>query len=216
MEIKNSTVFAYLGVLNLIYLFIGLSNSSLQSMVFFYLLMLNGGVISAYMIYKGNMPEKMHLDKISIISLFIGLVVAEILVLIELGFYGALSYVIPYKYEEALKGYLYMIAVAFVVGNTEELFFRGFLNSLAETYSASFVDMKLSKYLIIPALFGISHYFAWSNSAYSSVFVSLYMFMYHFVFGVAMQYLEDYTGSLYPSITAHTIYDATKMLMGGL
>ena len=184
-------------------------------MVFFYLFLTDGAIISAYLIFRDEFIEKMKFINISGFRVFVGVLIAEVLVLIELGFYGVFSYQIPYPFGEAIKGYAYMIAIAFIIGNSEEIFFRGFLPAVAEKYASGTNDLKVSKYFLIPALFSISHYFAWANSLYTSLIVSIYMFLYHFVFGVAMQYLTDYSDSIHPSIVAHTIYDATKMLMGG-
>ena len=213
MKVSKSSVYVMIGLIHLIYLYIGLSESRLQELVFFYLFLMDGGIFTAFLLFRDEAIEKLHLDKVSMMSLAMGVIIGEMLVMIELGFYGALSYKIPFIPSEAVKGYVYLIFVAFVVGNSEEMFFRGFLPAIAEAYHKDAGDLRISKYLLIPSIFGLAHYFAWSSSVFNNPMYSAYMFLYHFSFAVAMQFLEDYYGNLYAPILTHTIYDATKMLM---
>ena len=183
-------------------------------MVFFYLLLIDGALISAYLIFRGDFLDKMKLTNISGIGIGMGLIIGVLLVVVELGFYGAFSITIPYTVENVFAGAVYVFFLAFIVGNAEEIFFRGFLPSIAEKYGRDAQDIRISKYVMSPALFGIAHYFSWEGSLFiGSLYLSVFMFLYHFVFGVAMQYLVDYYDSLYTSITAHTIYDGMKMIM---
>lgn len=213
MELSPKGYALIFGVLHLLYLFIGLSSPNLIQQTIFYLLLYDGAILGGFMIFGLDFVEKYKLNKGYLAGLLIGVVIAEILVLIELGFYGVFSYTIPYPFKEAIRGYFYLIIVAFVIGNSEEVFFRGFLPAIVEKYGKDERDIKVGKYILAPAIFGISHYFAWANSVYNDIFTTIYVFMYHFTFGVAMQFLTDTYDSLYPAIICHTVYDATKMIM---
>jgi membrane protease YdiL (CAAX protease family) len=207
------------------FLFMGLSSQNVMSHNIYYLLMFFGSVFACYIIYRDEVGEKLHfttknfpLTNVVIYGVMIGI----IMVAIEgLGMMN--SIIVEQSIATSLVGQFLKsgtvigvaIAFSFTTAVAEETLTRGALNSFAENYSKGYYRM-VGKYVIIPLIFALLHYFMWLSSGLLNIGWSMAVFLiiYHFTFGFVCQVSMDITGSIYTPITIHTVYNALKSLIG--
>lgn len=211
---------AIVGLLNFVYLFLSQAGGMQWQLIIFYLLMFDASILASFLIFGSLFDEKLHLTKEGTIgigvAILVGIVIASGMVLIENFFMGS-EY--QAKFGITLKSgigtILYTIIIMFLVATSEEVMTRGFLNSIAENYSKSEFEKKITQYALIPLMFSLIHFFVWQSSPVLlfGVFALLFMVLFHFTFGVMMQFVLDYTGSLWACILAHTIYNTLKLTL---
>jgi membrane protease YdiL (CAAX protease family) len=207
------------------FLFMGLSGQKMMTHNIYYLLMFFGSVFACYIIYRDEIGEKLHFttQKFPLTNVIIyGVMIGIVMVAIEgLGMMN--SVIVEQSMTASVVGQILQsgtivgvaIAYSFTTAVSEETLTRGALNSIAENYSSGYYRL-VGKYVVIPLIFALLHYFMWLTSGLFNVGWSMAVFLiiYHYTFGFVCQVSMDITGSIYTPIAIHTVYNALKSLIG--
>lgn len=215
----------------LLYLFFGLSGQEILQHTSYYLLMFLGAILGSYIIFGNNIGEKLHfttknlpLENVVLYGVLLGLMLATLetfsagnTIFIQQSTGATESVVgdVSGNFANLISGIVFVSLFSFITANAEEILTRGFFNSIAEEYGDSPTTIKISKFILIPLIFSLLHFFMWSSTGLLALggFVVVFLLMYHYVFGVVCQFAMDVTGSIYTPIAIHTVYNTVKMLI---
>ena len=216
----------------LLYLFFGLSGATYLQHSTYYLLMFLGAVVGAYVVFGEEMGEKLKfttmnvpLTNVILYGLLLGILLATLetfsagnTMFIQQSV-GDTQSVLPQLAGSTailISTIVFVIIFSVITSISEETLTRGFFASLAEEYAENDTTKNISKYILIPLIFSLLHYFMWARSGMidiAGIFGIVFLLMYHFTFAVICQFSMEVTGSIYTPITMHAIYNAIKMLM---
>lgn len=219
-------------VTTLLYLFFGLSGGSYLQHSTYYLLMFLGSVVGAYVVFGEQMGEKLKFTTMNVpltnVVLY-GALLGIMLATLETFSAGNTVFIqqsvtdsnnitsnIVSDVTLLISTITFVMLFSTITSISEETLTRGFLASVAENYADSETTEKISKYVLIPLIFSLLHYFMWARSGMidiAGIFGIVFLLMYHFVFAVICQFSMEVTGSIYTPIVMHAIYNSIKMLM---
>lgn len=218
---SNVVLGGTVGIVNLLYMFLALSGGEHFFDYFFYLIFFDGAIIGAYFIFSDETAEKLYLvpqrDLSAIVGIIIGLITGIVLVIAESFLFNShwsqASFVEESSFASTISYVIMTFLFTFVVANSEEIMFRGFLPSIAENYSRNSQEAVAVKYFVIPIIFSLFHYFMWIKNSYVMFGLTSLLFLttFHFSFAISMQLLVDRTGTIWSSIFAHMVYNGLKM-----
>jgi len=217
-------------VTGLLYLFFGISGEALLGHATFYIIMFIIAIIGSLFVFKGEAGDKLHFTTkyVPMVNvIFYGVVMGLMMATIETFTSGGTIFVqqVTMPTQSFMQGasglsnmttaIVFLGIYSFITANAEETLTRGFFNSLAEEYSSSKTTLYLSKYVLVPLIFSLLHFFMWTSIGLTNIggFIWIFLILYHYVFGVVCQISMDFTGSIYTPIAIHTIYNSVKMMI---
>ena len=218
-------------ITGLLYTFFGLTGEAVMRHTWFYMFMFVFAVLGGYFVYGKDTAEKLHFTTKSVPManvILYGVAIGVLLTSVETLTSGGTIFIQQSTeatqglvatgfggFTDTLSGIIFIGLYAFVTANSEETLTRGFFNSIAENFSDNKITMYISKYVLIPLIFSLLHYFMWTSSGLINVggYMVGFLILYHYVFGVITQFSMDSTRSIYTPIAIHTVYNAIKMLI---
>lgn len=217
-------------ITTLIYLFYALTGQKIMTHSLFYLPMFFGAILGAWLIFGKDAGDKLHFTTkyVPMVNvLFYGVVLGLMLVTIQQISSGGTFFIQNSTepvdtlqktftgFPSLLSGIVFIGLFSFITANSEETLTRGFFNSLAENYSDNRTTMNISKYILIPLIFSLLHFFMWTSTGLLNLggIVPIFLILYHFGFGITCQFSMDITGSIYTPIAIHTVYNSVTMII---
>jgi len=216
----------------LLYLFFGLSGAAYLQHSTYYLLMFLGAVVGAFVVFGDEMGEKLKfttmnvpLTNVILYGALLGIMLATLetfsagntmFIQQTVGDTGSIIPQLTGNTALLISTIVFIGLFSTITSISEETLTRGFFASIAEEYAENDTTKNISKYILIPLIFSLLHYFMWARSGMidiTGLFGVVFLLMYHFTFAVICQFSMDVTGSIYTPITLHAIYNAIKMLM---